>query len=178
MRGFPLIKAELVRRLIVLLGIALSAPLAGCSAPPVTPSDYPNFGEVKASFAAGQDVQAITIRALDRLPLTAAVLVLPTGDRIIADSLDQLRDPKLSNQMGLGAPSGDVLAVGGFMPRLTGPGQPEATTQFIGQIASVALIHIPDLAAYKEQYPAAKIEIRLGFAPDERVETLPAPQPL
>lgn len=172
MRGFPLIKAELP--VILLLGLVL----AGCSAPPVTPADYPNFGEVKASFAAGQDIQAITIRSLDRLPLTSAVLVLPTGDRVPADSLDQLRDPKLSNQMGLGAPSGDVAAIGGFMPRLTGPGQPQATTQFIGQIASVALIHLPDLAVYKEQYPAAKIEIRLGFAPDERVETLPAPQPL
>jgi hypothetical protein len=176
MRGFPLIKAELRRgrRLVLLLGLALAA----CSAPPVTPSDYPSFGEVKAGFAAGQDIQAITIRSLDRLPLTSAVLVLPTGERVPADSLDQLRDPKVSNQMGLGAISGDVAVVGGFMPRLTGPGQPQGTTQFIGQIASVALIHIPNLATYKEQYPAARIEVHLGFAPDDRVETLPAPQPL
>jgi len=50
-------------------------------------------------------------------------------------------------------------------------------TVLIGQIASVALIRVPELDVYREVWPQAKIEVHMGFAPDDRVETLAAPKP-
>jgi hypothetical protein len=151
--------------------------LAGCAAPPERRSDVPDFGEVKALFALGQDVQVINVRALDRLPISAAVLVLPGGDRIPAYSIDQQKNPSLSDHTRLGAPAGDAFGIGAGVPLLAGPGMPESTTVLIGQIASTALIRVPDMGEYREAWPQAKIEIHMGFPPEERVEFLPAPQP-
>jgi hypothetical protein len=51
------------------------------------------------------------------------------------------------------------------------------TTTLIGQIASTALIRVPDLATYRDSWSGAKIEAHMGFAPDDRLEILQAPQP-
>jgi hypothetical protein len=163
------------RLAMVMVGLGLA--LAACAAPPVRRADLPDFGEVKASFALGQDIQVINVRALDRLPITSAVLVLPDGDRVTAYSIDEQKDPSYSNQISLGTPMSDVTAVGGPVPMLAGPGMPAITTKLIGQIASVGLIRVPDLGAYKELWPQSKILVHMGFAPDDRVETLAAPQP-
>jgi hypothetical protein len=157
----------------LLLGLAL----AGCAAPPVRRTDIPDFGEVKAVFALGQDIQVIEVRSLDRLPLTAVVLVLPDGQRVEAYSLDQQRNPSLSDRTSLATTSGFVTGVGGGVPLLTGPGMAQNTTTLIGQIASTALIRVPDLATYRASWSGAKIEAHMGFAPDDRLEILQAPQP-
>ena len=90
------------RLAMVMVGLGLA--LAACAAPPVRRADLPDFGEVKASFALGQDIQVINVRALDRLPITSAVLVLPDGDRVTAYSIDEQKDPSYSNQISLGTP--------------------------------------------------------------------------
>jgi hypothetical protein len=167
------ISASTTRALLLALGLGLAA----CSAPPERRSDVPDYGEVKVLFALGQDVQVINIRALDRLPLTAAVLVLPSGERVPAYSIEQVNNPSFTNNVTLGGQSNDIAAIGAGAPMLAGPGMPEHTTKLIGQIASVGLIRVPDLASYRQEWQAAKIEIHLGLTPDARVEVLPAPQP-
>jgi hypothetical protein len=156
---------------------ALGLALAGCAAPPERRSDVPDYGEVKVLFDLGQDVQVINVRALDRLPITSAVLVLPDGDRIAAYSLDQVSNPSFSNHVTLGGPSGDVAPVGIGAPMMAGPGVQGQKTRLIGQIASVGLIRVPDLQAYGQEWQSAKVEVHLGYAPDDRVEVLPAPNP-
>jgi len=163
------------RRSALLLILGLS--LAACGAPPVRSADVPSFGEVKAVFALGQDIQVINIRALDRLPITGAVLVLPTGERIPACSVDQVNNPTLVNGLSLGGETGSVTGIGANVPFLAGPGMSPGKTVLIGQIASVALIRVPELDVYREVWPQAKIEVHMGFAPDDRVETLAAPKP-
>jgi hypothetical protein len=175
--SFP-IRAESAgrwRARVSLLMLGLS--LTGCGAPPVRQADVPSFGEVKALFVLGQDVQVINIRALDRLPITAAVLVLPTGEQVAAYSIDQQKDPTLSNSLALGGPTGNVTGIGGGVPLLAGPGMSPITTVLTGQVASVALIRVPELAIYRTVWPQSKIKVHMGFAPDDRVEILTAPQP-
>ena len=155
----------------------LCLALAACAAPPVRRADIPDFGEVKAVFAQGQDIQVISVRALDRLPLTGAVLVLPDGERVEAYSIDQQKNPSLSDRTSLATTGSNVIGVGGGVPLLTGPGMAQSTTTLIGQIASTALIRLPDLAAYREIWSGSKVEAHLGFPPDQRTEILRAPQP-
>lgn len=157
--------------------LALGFCLAACGAPPERRADVPDYGEVKVLFALGQDVQVINVRSLDRLPITAAVLVLPDGERVPAYSIDQVANPSFTNRLTLGGQSSDVAAIGAGAPMLAGPGAPEHTTKLIGQIASVGLIRVPDLEAYRQDWKASKVEVHLGLAPDQRVEVLPAPQP-
>src|SRR5271154_4603310 len=97
---------------------ALGLVLAGCAAPPERRSDVPNYGEVKVLFALGQDVQVINVRSLDRLPITAAVLVLPDGERVPAYSIDQVNNPSFTNRLTLGGQSSDVAAIGAGAPTL------------------------------------------------------------
>jgi hypothetical protein len=161
----------------VTLLAALGFILAACSAPPERRADVPDYGEVKVLFALGQDVQVINIRALDRLPITAAVLVLPDGERVAAYSIDHVANPSVTNRLTLGGPSNNVATLGSGPPTLAGPGLPAPTTTLIGQIASVGLIRVPDMETYRADWKTAKVEVHLGLAPDERVEVLPAPQP-
>jgi hypothetical protein len=161
--------------LLVLLGVLLD----GCNAPPVSLADVPQFGEVKTLFLVGQDVQVINVRALDRLAITAADLVLPDGTRVPAYSIDSRRNPTIS-RWAQGdrafAGSSDVIGVGGIsLP--PNAGAPEESTVFLGQIASAALIRVPELAAYRLVWQQAKVEVRLGLGEDRRVEKLSAPPP-
>jgi len=160
----------------VLLALGLS--LAACAAPAVQRNDVPNFGEVKVLFELGQDVQVINIRSLDRLAITAATLILPTGERVDAYSIDHVMNPTFSNNITLGASQSDVIGIGAGVPRIAGPGVPENKTVLIGQIASVGLIRVPDLSVYRQDWQKSKIEVHMGSAPDDRVEILAAPQPV
>ena len=171
-------RTRLARTRAALL-LAVGLVLAACGAPPVRPADVPNYGEVKVLFAVGQDEQVIHVRALDRLAIAGATLILPDGDRIPAYSIEQLKNPSFSDRSSLGAPTSDVTAVGGSVPLLTGPGVAQTTTTFIGQIASVALIRVPDLRLYRQIWQDAKVEVQLGVDPsDRRTELLPAPSAL
>ncbi|MEI9982270.1 MAG: hypothetical protein WDN69_03060 [Aliidongia sp.] len=165
------------RRSGVSILLALGLALAACSAPPVRQADVPNYGEIKVLFDLGQDVQVINVRALDRLPITAATLVLATGERVPAYSIDQIANPTFTNTITLGAPQSDIASIGGGPPALAGSGRPENKTTLIGQIASVGLIRVPDLPSYRQDWQSAKIEVHMGLAPDDRVEILAAPQP-
>jgi hypothetical protein len=172
------ISADSPRRLRPAAALLLGLILAACGAPPERRSDVPEYGEVKVLFELGQDVQVINVRSLDRLPITSAELVMPDGERIPAYSLDQVNNPTYTNQLTLGGQPNDIAAIGVGVPRLAGPGQPAVTTRLIGQIASVGLIRVPDMEAYRQDWKTAKVEIHLGSPPDDRVEVRPAPEPI
>jgi hypothetical protein len=151
--------------------------LAGCSAPPVPADLAPEFGEVKARFVTGRDVDVIEIRALDAQPIRMATLVMPDGSQVPAEEIQTTtnpsqtnlatRDPAISTGAGFAAPTGPFF----------GPGVERSTTTLVGQIASVALIRLPEASAYRKAWQAASIEVAMGDGAARRTERLTAPPP-
>jgi hypothetical protein len=162
-------------------GLALTGlVLLGCNAPPVSVADYPSFGEVKVLFIKGQSDQRITVRALDRLAITSAELVAPDGSRIEASSIDAVPNPTIApygqGDAAFSGIAGQVQAVGS-LPMPSNPGAPTTTTVLVGQTVSVALIDVPELPVYNENWRQSKVVVRLGIGDETRTETLPAPAP-
>lgn len=157
----------------LLAGLALL--LAGCAGPAVAP---PQLGEVDAHFWQGRDDQVIEIRALDRLALQAAALVLPDGRRIEAYAIETEANPPAGSLGGLTAAG--IPPSGSLNPGTAGamPGGIEDRTTLIGTIASSALIRVPDMIAYRQVFEQARIEVRLGDAQDHDLRTLKAPAPI
>lgn len=133
--------------------------LAGCAAPPVSSATAPRFGEVKARFVTGQDVDVIEVRALETSAIRAATLVLPDGTRVPAEQIDADASPNLPDQ---------------FAPAV---GRASSSTTLIGQIASVALVRLPDAQTYRAEWKSAVIEVVLGDGPSRIAERLAAPPP-
>jgi hypothetical protein len=139
--------------------LAAVLALAGCAAPPVSSATAPRFGEVMARFVTGQDVDVIEVRALETSAIRAAVLVLPEGTRVPAEQIDAEASPSLPDQ---------------FAPAV---GRASSSTTLIGQIASVALVRLPDAQAYRAEWKSAVIEVVLGDGPGRIAERLAAPPP-
>lgn len=142
--------------IIVLTGLL---GLAGCTAPPVSPDTAPRFGEVKARFVTGRDVDVIEVRALEASAIRSATLVMADGTRVPAEQIDAQDSPDL--------PPGIINSVG----------LATSTTTLVGQIASVALIRLPDPPAYRQAWKSAAIEVTLGDGPGRITERLVAPPP-
>lgn len=144
--------------------------LAGCA--PAAPPP---------SLSAGllPDGATIEIRARDRLPLTAARLVLPDGTAVVADRLSapapgaHASDGRPS--VGVGASGGSSSGIGTAMvfsvPFDWLSGGPRA-----GLVDSAARIAIPDPATWPDVASRAKLQLDFGRPPGEtrRVE-MPAP---
>ena len=148
-----------MRRIGPIVILAGLLGLAGCTAPPVSPDTAPRFGEVKARFVTGRDVDVIEVRALEASSIRSATLVMADGTKVPAEQVDAEASPDL--------PSNTVNGVG-----LT-----TSTTTLVGQIASVALIRLPDPPAYRQAWKSAVIEVTLGDGPDRISERLAAPPP-
>jgi hypothetical protein len=142
--------------------IALAAllVLAACAAPPVSSSTAPRFGEVKARFVTGQDIDVIEVRALETSAIRSATLVMPDGTRVPAEQIDAETSPGLPGPVGLDT------------------GLPSSNVRLVGQIASVALLRLPDPPAYRLVWKNAAIEVVLGDGADRTLERLAAPPPL
>jgi hypothetical protein len=134
--------------------------LAACAAPPVSSSTAPRFGEVKARFVTGQDVDVIEVRALGTSAIRSATLVMPDGTRVPAEQIDSEASPSLPERAGLVT------------------GMPSSNVTLVGQIASVALVRLPDPPAYRATWKAAAIEVVLGDGADRTQQRLEAPPPL
>jgi len=143
-------------RPIILAGLL---GLTGCTAPPVSPDAAPRFGEVKARFITGRDVDVIEVRALETGAIRAATLVMPDGTRIPAEQVDAEGSPSLPP------------------PIVTGIGLGGTSTTLVGQIASVALVRLTDSAAYRQAWKGAVIEVTLGDGPGRFDQKLAAPPP-
>lgn len=171
-------RTRLSRRLA---GLSLGLILVGCSAPPVSVADYPNFGEVKVLFVKGRDNQIITVRAIDRLAISEASLVWPDGTSEPAESIDTLPNPTIASygqgDRAFASVPGQSAEIGGEISLAPSPGQRQTTTMLIGQTGSVALIRVSDLDVYRQFWQQAKITIKLGIDNDSRTETLAAPPP-
>jgi hypothetical protein len=148
-----------IRRTIGAAVLAAVLGLAGCTAPPVSPDAAPRFGEVKARFVTGRDVDVIEVRALETVALRHVTLVMADGTRVPSDDIEAETSPSLPG------------------PVLTGTGMPETTTTLVGQIASVALLRLPDPPAYRLGWKTASIEVVLGDGSDRIQERLAAPAP-
>jgi hypothetical protein len=153
----------------------IAAGLAGCNARPVSVQDSPAFGEVKAVFVKGRDVQVIEVRALDRMAIQTAALVTADGARVEAESIDTLADPSLLS--GARAAQSAPGFVAGSAGAGVAFGAASTTTTLVGQVASVALIRLPELAAYRANWQGARIDVTLGNGPAARSLKLAAPEP-
>ncbi|GGF39852.1 hypothetical protein GCM10011611_52810 [Aliidongia dinghuensis] len=133
--------------------------LAACTAPAVPSGLAPRFGEVKARFVTGRDVDVIEVRALESSAIRTATLVMPDGTRVEAEQIDGTPSPSLPTAptagIGLGAES----------------------TTLVGQVASAALIRLPDPPAYRQAWKAAVIDVTIGDGAGRRAERLAAPPP-
>jgi hypothetical protein len=169
------------RRLGSAITLSLGLILAGCSAPPVSTADYPNFGEVKVLFVNGRDNHVITVRALDRLAITEAVLIWPDGTSEPAESIDTQQNPTVAGygqgDRAFDTVQGQSAEIGGSILMPPSSAGLHSTTTLLGQVASVAMIRLPELAVYRQFWQGAKIVVRLGFDNDTRTETLAAPPP-
>lgn len=148
-----------INRAIGPVALALLLGLSGCTAPPVSPNTAPRFGEVKARFVTGRDVDVIEVRALETVALRHVTLVMADGTRVPTDDIEAESSPDLPG------------------PILTGIGMPQSTTTLVGQIASVALLRLPDPPAYRLGWKSASIEVVLGDGPGRIEERLAAPAP-
>jgi hypothetical protein len=134
--------------------------LAGCAAPPVDPDAAPRFGEVKARFVTGRDVDVIEVRSLEVSAMRSATLVMADGTRVPSEQIDTDNAPELTPP-----------------PALPVVGLTSTTTTLVGQIASVTLIRLPDPPAYRQAWKTAKIEVTLGDDAGQIKETVAAPVP-
>ena len=134
--------------------------LAACAAPPVSSSTAPRFGEVKARFVTGQDIDVIEVRALETSAIRSATLVMPDGTRVPAEQIDAETSPNLPDS---------------FAPAV---GRLSSSTTLVGQIASAATVRLPDPPAYRLSWKDAVIEVVLGDGADRIEQRLAAPPPL
>ncbi len=134
--------------------------LAGCAAPPVSSETAPRFGEVRARFVTVRDVDVIEVRALDTQAIRAVTLALRDGTRVPAEQIDADPSPTLPG------------------PLMTGVGLASSSTTLVGQIASVALVRLPDPPAYRLGWKNAVIEVVLGDGSGRIDQRLAAPPPL
>jgi hypothetical protein len=133
--------------------------LAACTAPPVSSSTAPRFGEVKARFVTGQDIDVIEVRALETSAIRSATLVLPDGTRVPAEQIDAEASPSLPDP---------------FAPAV---GRASSSTTLVGQIASAATVRLPDPQAYRLAWKDAVIEVVLGDGAGRIEQRLAAPPP-
>jgi hypothetical protein len=134
----------------------------------------------QASLSAGllPDGASIEIRARDRLPLTAARLVLPDGTTIAADRLFAAPPPGSGPErpgVGVGASGGSSSGIGtGVMFSVPLEWFTRSSTPAL--IDSAARIAIPDPAAWPDLAGRARLELDFGKPPGEtRRATMPAP---
>ena len=119
-------------------------------------------GTITARFVPGGLADVIVVSTVDRLPLRAAALVMPDGERIPAYSIDV--DPHPATEQ-----------VPGQATLLSTPGMPRQSA-WINTMASTALIRLPDPVQYAKNWRRSRVELRLGDpGSGERAETLAAP---
>jgi hypothetical protein len=145
-----------MRRVVAIAALLLLAQCGGSDESGLAP------GTITARFVPGGLADVIVVTSVDRLPLRAAALVTPDGERVAAYSIDV--DPHPATER-----------VPGEATLLATPGTPRQSA-WVNTMASVALIRLPDPVQYAKIWRRSRIELRLGDpASGEREETLAAP---
>jgi len=133
--------------------------LGACTAPPVSSSTAPRFGEVKARFVTGRDIDVIEVRALEAQAIRSVILVMADGTRVPAEQIDADASPSLPDP---------------FAPAV---GRASSSVTLVGQIASAATVRLPDPPAYRLAWKSAVIDVVLGDGNDRIEQRLAAPPP-
>jgi hypothetical protein len=164
---------------------ALCVVLAACSGSPGT---YAPAGSadnpVVTTFAAGEPA-TVSVRVTDREPVERVELTDPAGRAYVAHQIDRERlsrsygryGPSTGVGVGVGVGGGDV-AVGsgvGFSFPLFGGGYDD--TPYGRHVASTALVRVPDMAAYRAEWPRWKVRVYLGEGAGRRMIEVAAPPP-
>jgi hypothetical protein len=145
-----------MRPAVALAALLLLAGCGGVEENGLTP------GTLAARFVPGGLADVIVVTSVDRLPLRAAALVTPDGERVPAYSIDVDPHPATAR-------------VPGEATLLSAPGAPRQSA-WINTMASTALIRLPDPVQYAKNWRRARIELRLGDpGSGEREVTLAAP---
>ncbi|HEV2546111.1 MAG TPA: hypothetical protein VGU20_02125 [Stellaceae bacterium] len=145
-----------MRRVLAMAALLLLAACGGGDESELTPET------IVARFVPGGLADVIVVTSVDRLPLRAATLVAPDGERVPAYSIDVDPHPATAR-------------VPGEATLLSTPGTPRQSA-WINTMASTALIRLPDPVQYAKNWRSSRIELRLGDpGSGERAATLAAP---
>lgn len=142
---------------------------------------------VVTSFA-GSEQDTVKVQVTDPQPVTRVELTAPDGRVFLAHQIDResltrqggggYGQPSVGVGVGGGGGccwSGSGVGVGfGFGFPLGDAREPDYGP---GGVASTALVHVPDMAAYRAQWQHWKVRIYLGEGASERMVEVAAPQP-
>jgi hypothetical protein len=170
----------LLALLAVLLPLFLIAGCEGGGAPPSGPLG-PTEG-LRAGFPKGGLADTIRVDAIERLPLRAAVLVVPDGTAVAANSIDVVDAPRFATgQWVAGDPWRNALAGSGAAAALLP--HPEIGAALQGQqqllaTVSTAEIALPDPVTYRRDWRKYRIRLTFGTPPGEtETRNIAAPEP-
>jgi hypothetical protein len=172
-----------MRRVFVLLPLVLLAACVSSAAPQPSPAaPAAAAADVHASFPPHGIADAISIDAVDRLPLTAAVLIAPDGSETPASYIDATANP--SNAIGQSAESEAWQNAVTGNNAFAAAGQDIAVNAAVrGEsqllaVVSAAEIPLPDPAAYRRDWQHFRIRLTFGASPaqhESRDIAAPAP---
>ena len=143
---------------------------------------------VVTSFAESEQ-DTVKVQVTDPQPVTRVELAAPDGRIFLAHQIDRERLTRQGGGyygqptvgVGVGGGSGGCcwggsgVGVGvGFGFPLGDASQPDYRP---AGVASTALVHVPDMAAYRAQWQQWKVRIYLGEGANERMVEVAAPQP-
>ncbi len=141
---------------------------------------------VVTSFSRSEQ-DTLQVQVTDREPVTKAELASPDGRIFLAHQIDRERltrqggsygQPSMGVGVGVGGGSGGDVGTGvgvGFgFPFVIGGGGDGYRAP---RVASTALIHVPDMAAYRAQWQQWKVRVYIGEGASQRVIEVAAPQP-
>ena len=143
---------------------------------------------VVTSFS-GSEQDTLQVQVTDPQPVTRVELAAPDGRVFLADRIDRERLTRQGGGyygqptvgIGVGGGSGGCcwndggVGVGfGFGFPLGDAREPDYGP---GGVASTALVHVPDMAAYRAQWQQWKVRIYLGEGAGERMGEVAAPAP-
>ena len=142
---------------------------------------------VVTSFS-GSEQDTLQVQVTDREPVTRAELAAPDGRIFLAHQIDRERltrqdggygQPSMGVGVGVGGGSGGHVGTGvgvGFgFPFVIGGADDNGYRE--PRVASTALIHVPDKAAYRAQWQQWKVRVYLGDGASQRMIEVAAPPP-
>jgi hypothetical protein len=148
----------------------------------------PAANPVVTSFSESEQ-DTVKVQVTDPQPVTRVELAAPDGRVFLADRIDRERLTRQGGGyygqptvgVGIGGGSGGCcwndggVGVGfGFGFPLGDAREPDYGP---GGVASTALVHLPDMAAYRAQWQQWRVRIYFGEGAGERMVEVAAPQP-
>ncbi len=141
---------------------------------------------VVTSFS-GSEQDTLQVQVTDREPVTKVELAAPDGRIFLAHQIDRERltrqngyaQPSMGVGVGVAGGSGGHVGTGvgvGFgFPFIIGGSDDNGYRE--PRVASTALIHVPDMTAYRAQWQQWKVRVYLGEGASQRMIEVAAPQP-